>query len=121
MTPPKKAAPSLKELLEEGNKGTPEVVTPEVDPDTEVDQDLDDDENVTDNEPDPFFNKIPVDQNPVPTWEENHSHNLATVHPDVIPASPPSENASVTKTVTTFEYAGENPDDDKFVVDESTD
>jgi hypothetical protein len=57
--------------------------------------------------------EVPADKDHVHTWEENPEHNLAKVHPDVIPALPPSEHAGVTSTVSETVYADEAEVDDK--------
>lgn len=118
MTPAKKAAPSksLSDLL--GDKSAPEVENPPVIPDAENPPVVDDDEDLEDAEAqdenpedDPLL--VPADKNPVHTWEENHDHNLARLHPDVITPGVAETANTVTKTTTEFVYADEAELDDK--------
>lgn len=118
MTPPAKKTevPAFSELT---NKNDPEPVDVEVNRDSEgnpaVEEELDADETFVDSEEVDLGGVSLVDpsKDHVHTWEENHDHNLARVHPDVKPEiHPPSEHAGVTSTVVNIEFSAPNVNDD---------
>lgn len=111
MTPAKKAVPALSDLLKDNKDDQEKVNSSATEKETTPDADdtfMDPDENDLSG-----VSLVDPSSTPVPTWKENHEHNLAKVHPDVIPAAPPSEHAKVTTVATETVYAEPAEYDDK--------
>lgn len=117
MTPQKKTAvPKLSDLVKDKEVENPSVVDEDVTPQAvDVEKPPASTEDVA-KTPDlnfGFDSDVKSDEDSVHKWEENHDHNLAKVHPDVLLATPPSEQAAVTSVVTDTVYADVAELDDK--------
>ena len=136
MAPAKKATPKLADLLnkDDGNHPETEVETPPPSVDsgdevvvTQPDENSDEDfvepvfvedsgvyANVNVNNDKQGF-VADANSDHVHKWQENHDHNLATLHPDVTRVDVPHP-AAVSTDVTVLEFANPADIDDKGIV-----